>query len=870
MIKRVWKIYKGTSKATKERLLGFVLLGAVLMANLSPIFAQQGINSAILSSPSSSSIISFGTREEALLLSRGECENGFVGGIVGNGVIEPLAAITTGNTGFDIACARTETDPVSRSEKILALIDSSSQGIVGGIGTATATLLQQRPLSGVDYIEQQVYALTNPGQVSAQEPPAYYRGTGFDLLRPMQSFWGWSVNIVYSLMILIVIFVAFGIIFKTSLNGGVVVALQSAIPNIVLAMVLVPLSYAITGLFVDGITVGVNAVHQFLIGNGSPGNDIYQNRNTEFPLGNLIAVQRGSSDPEDWDRGLYVDDIRLNWVYVSTNLGFIERLRPGIIAIASIFNLGDAAAALTGGLIGDVLTVLINLVFGILLLWTGARIAWLLAGKYVAFLVGPLFAPFIFATVALPSGGTRMIFSYLKTIGAASLYYIVAYAMFLLAMILASDYILVQVATVATPTFVPPMIGLDALNLGGGSNAIPQGLVGIYLTIASLVIYMLIPSTLKKIDAMVGVNDGGIMAIFNDVKKSVTDSVGMAKMWNKQVVGRAGKTANFAAVLTTGRKLNGPDGWVTNQYKRIGGNIRQAGSRLRNSNNILVRAVGAASALTVEAGLSVAETIIGGEGSSTGTAKGGKNAKITAEFKSKDPYFPMDPGGTIQVTQEGIFKIYQYYGMYIDKDGRANGRFTNNPADFLVPCVLSFKIEGGNFSDIVKPSDISFAAPVARSAASRDSGFNIGQGYNVAETFKAFNSNPGSVLSFTPTGALGGTGDVFDFIQPHQNLVRFLISEKNTNPAYQTSNKTSFQIAFNLTFSIANKNHLEVLFGVYNLGSKSFIPFNSKFEKINPIATLLKSAEYILKINNNVVNGDISSASSLQVKLVMK
>src|SRR5690606_18904813 len=161
---------------------------------------------------------------------------------------------------------------------------------------------------------QKVYALTNPGRVYAEDlgvaPAPYFpSGTGFQLLQPIQAFWGWSVNIVYGILILIIIGIAFAIIFRNNLGGSQVVTIQSAIPSIALAMILVPLSYAISGLFIDAITIGTNAVHAFLLGPGAPGNAVYESRNVLLKG----KCENQTSDDASCDRGLYADDDRVNW-----------------------------------------------------------------------------------------------------------------------------------------------------------------------------------------------------------------------------------------------------------------------------------------------------------------------------------------------------------------------------------------------------------------------------------------------------------------------------------------------------------------------------------------------------------------------------
>lgn len=394
---------------------------------------------------------------------------------------------------------------------------------IDAVASLNVTLLDQRPVSAVDYFQDKVYALTHFNTVSAQAAvtpdgvvdsrEAYYSpgGTGFSLLKPIQNFWSWSVRVVYGFLLVIVIIIAFAIMFRQRLSGNVEVTVQNAIPAIALAMILVPLSYAISGLFIDMITVGTNAVHEFFIGApGSPGNSIYLNSGVTE---NLYTDPLNSTVYPD--RGYYPDDIRVDWlrardrINVSSTFGAIGQdvgqasgLNGNVIFLA----IGSIVNALTGKgaadpadftWIGDIVQFFISIVT----LWIGVQVFIALFKKYMTIILYPVISPFVFATIAIPGNGTKSIMQYVKVMAAAALAYIVTYAMFLLSIIFTSQEFLNDVPTFASASFNPPLIGLRSIGIG--SNEMTQ----LLLTLIGLGIYFSIPSTLKSIDQSLGADN---------------------------------------------------------------------------------------------------------------------------------------------------------------------------------------------------------------------------------------------------------------------------------------------------------------------------------------------------------------------------
>ena len=394
--------------------------------------------------------------------------------------------------------------------------NNSNGGVAGILSNINAQLLDQRPASGIDYVNEKVYAITNPGKVyAADNPSTYYPGAGSELLRPIQGFWGWSVNLVFGFLVLLILVVAFAIMFRQRLGGAAEVTIQNAIPSIALAMILIPLSYAISGLFIDAITLGTNAVHGFLLGPQSPGSSVYANR----PNANAVECDLQNTDVVGGvacDRGYYADDPsidvfrardRIDLRQTGAQIG--QGISNSIPSAQGIFNLiggilkllpGDEDQFSEFAWFGNV----INIIIGVLTIWIALKIFFKLINKYLTLLIMPVFLPFIFATAALPGNGTKSIVSYLKTMGSAALFYIVTYAMFILTLIFTDPSFQNSLPDFRTGGYIPPLLGLQSIikSLTTTANSFP--LTQLLMTLVGLGIYFSIPKTLDGIDEALG------------------------------------------------------------------------------------------------------------------------------------------------------------------------------------------------------------------------------------------------------------------------------------------------------------------------------------------------------------------------------
>ncbi len=513
----VMKIFKKINENRRAFFIALILIFNIPLAfgltNQVKAYVVDGTSDRILNTPSSQNFFNILSPDAAKLATSTGCDANLGTGSFFDGV----TALEYGTLGYEAQTALC----LNKAGDLQALnnyFDTNSGGVMNAVSNIQATILDQRPASAGYYLEQKVYALQTAGQVYAQDntsPAPYFpSGTGFQLLQPIQAFWGWAVNIVYGFLILIIIGIAFAIVFRNNLGGAQVVTIQSAIPSIALAMVLVPLSYAISGVFIDAITVGTNVVHAFLLGPGAPGQAVYDNRGTGTD---------GCTDTTDnpCDRGLYADDDRVNWFNIQK---MVDISKPVENAAASI---PDPFTGAKGGLVNNffvfkiVSTILnlfsgsdkpsaywfgkiINLVIGLTMIWIGLKILLKLFQKYLMLILMPIMSPFIFATAAIPGNGTKSIIEYVKVLGSASLFYIVTYAMFLLTIIFTSESFQNQVPDIQSGAFVPPLMGFkDIFQNTGALGSVP--LTHFIFTLVGLGIYFSIPKVLEGIDSALGV-----------------------------------------------------------------------------------------------------------------------------------------------------------------------------------------------------------------------------------------------------------------------------------------------------------------------------------------------------------------------------
>lgn len=239
-----------------------------------------------------------------------------------------------------------------------------------------SAVFADRPLSGISYVREKFGSLKLVPEVHAQTV-----GFGFNALNPVQGMWKAFRDIAFGLFVIVAVAFAFMIMFRVKLSPQTVISVQSALPKIVVALILVTFSYAIAGFLIDLmyvviglVSITANSIFKSVIGFG-PG---------ATPFFNLLTL--GQIFGFNFQVGI------LGLMIVFWNVFFMPLL-------ILLFVVGAPLLAIPGiGLVLYALFVVILFIVAVLiLLWTGVKIIWSLLKAFVNIILLTIFAPIQFA-----------------------------------------------------------------------------------------------------------------------------------------------------------------------------------------------------------------------------------------------------------------------------------------------------------------------------------------------------------------------------------------------------------------------------------------------------------------------------------------
>lgn len=122
-------------------------------------------------------------------------------------------------------------------------------GAIGTAVVASTSLYMNQPASGIEY-------MADVGQKLQLVKPAYAQtGLGFNRLSPLLPLWRAFRNVSYLLFSVAIVIIGFAILFRLHISPQTVITIQSALPRIIIALVLVTFSYAIVGFMIDLIYI---------------------------------------------------------------------------------------------------------------------------------------------------------------------------------------------------------------------------------------------------------------------------------------------------------------------------------------------------------------------------------------------------------------------------------------------------------------------------------------------------------------------------------------------------------------------------------------------------------------------------------------
>lgn len=118
-----------------------------------------------------------------------------------------------------------------------------------------SVIFADRPLSGVTYFKDMARKFHIIPEAKAAGP-----GFGYGALDPIRSLWTAARDVSYGFFVFAIIIMAFMIMFRVKISPQVVVSVQSALPKIAIALLLVTFSYAIAGFLIDLMYVVIGII----------------------------------------------------------------------------------------------------------------------------------------------------------------------------------------------------------------------------------------------------------------------------------------------------------------------------------------------------------------------------------------------------------------------------------------------------------------------------------------------------------------------------------------------------------------------------------------------------------------------------------
>ena len=414
--------------------------------------------------------------------------------------------------------------------------EANGGGAINSVITMINATYTNPPASSAYYVADLI-------QNSSLVPQAYAQGVGFGSLTPILPIWKAFRNIAYFLYVIIFVVVGFAIMFRAKLNPQTVISIQSALPKLIITLLLITFSYAIAGLMIDlmylVIYLIVGLFDTFVF--NKPINelvDIALNNNIWTNMLNfivnpssMVTIDSGSAVEQIFDNAIQLPEL-LEWLddFLSVPLG-----------------------------------VIMFLVFSVAIFIAMFKVFFMLLSAYINIIMAIIFSPLTILMNNLP--GSTSFNKWLRGLAANLAIFPVVITMMLIGSALLGNYNATDkgiglIGNIAPGSgesngFVPPQLG------GTGSSSPIQGLIGIG-------IIMLLPEAAKITKKAMGVEESGLaQAALGNLGKGAAPFVGPAKTgasWYKQTalgnIYQGAATGGFGGALSATKRAFNPVGTI--------------------------------------------------------------------------------------------------------------------------------------------------------------------------------------------------------------------------------------------------------------------------------------------------------------------
>jgi hypothetical protein len=265
---------------------------------------------------------------------------------------------------------------------VTVVVVDENGGALGTIANATAGMIDNSPVSTGQYLAYlSEKASVGPKAIYAA-PSTTTAAQGYDILTPIIKLWEWARNIVYIFYVIVFIVIGIMIIMRQRIGGQVPITIINSIPNVLLSLVLVTFSYAISGLIIDGMHLVTGVVHYGFFMNTSISSVPDTAGEYSFQSSSMSVFSIfGTANVKDFDTAFELGDIEgvmgqkvINFVVaIMEDVANFDALISAVISIAAVASM--------------------------------FKIFFTLLGKYLGLMLSPLTAPFQFFWGSIPGHG---------------------------------------------------------------------------------------------------------------------------------------------------------------------------------------------------------------------------------------------------------------------------------------------------------------------------------------------------------------------------------------------------------------------------------------------------------------------------------
>lgn len=432
--------------------------------------------------------------------------------------IEVLSAVICQITGIDPVDPSTGCLGINPQTRKLGLaqppLDSNGKPQLGGVLGSTTDMIAYtyRPVVSTSAYTQ--YLSENFGIVKKAHAATDY---GFDNLKPILGLWMTVRNISYMLLTIAFIFIGVGIMLRVKIDPRTVMSIQNQIPKIIIAIILITFSYAMSAVLIDLMWVttyaGINVLSEHFPKDGESlaqkANKnlltpplLFANQIFETPSGGIFHItQDVSNNVGELLRNVVKDIFRLDYGDKCFNAGAGNILKSGFNAISPI-NIGGAKPlidfrACLAGALAFFASIVVKLVLLVVLVITLFKIWFTLLKAYLYTIMYVIISPVMIVFGLLPT----------KPLGFENWLrrFFVNIAVFpLTAFMIVAARLLMDLFDTKTggALFVPPLVGNPNPNLNFGA----------ILAFGALLITPQIQTILREKMGVKNVGTPGIMA----------------------------------------------------------------------------------------------------------------------------------------------------------------------------------------------------------------------------------------------------------------------------------------------------------------------------------------------------------------------